>query len=186
MKKLTEDEKRVREELAKIFPQLKINADKVCGSAASKWSGDLLQLSIEMFLEKDTEYQIKIIDDGKLENFITYVMNFQLKRGNTTRFYHTHRKFIGKTRELFNGTYDYKQDNSLVKPFEDEISELQMCIDKQVEKLNPFQKMLIQEKVYHGISFVEISEKYDIPYSSLQTGLKKTLKNIKELCKHLT
>ena len=59
MKKLTEDEKRVREELAKIFPQLKINADKVCGSAASKWSDDLLQLSIEMFLEKDTEYQIK-------------------------------------------------------------------------------------------------------------------------------
>lgn len=185
MKKLTKDEKRVREELTKVFPQLVINCQKVCGTAYNRWGDDLLQLSVEMFLEKPVEDQIKTIEDDKLENFITYIMNFQLKRGQTTRFWHTHRKFVGKTRELFNGSYDYKQDDALVKPFDNEISELQMCIDQQVEKLNPFQKMLIQEKVYYGNSFVEISKKYDIPYSSLQTGLKKTLKNIKELCKHL-
>jgi len=186
MKKLTEDEKRVRVELTKVFPQLQINAQKVCGTAYNKWGDDLLQLSVEMFLEKPIEDQIKTIDDNKLENFITYIMNFQLKRGKTTRFWHTHRKFIGNTRELYNGSYDYKQDKMFERPFENEISELQMCIDKQIDELNPFQKMLIQEKVYYGNSFVDISKKYDIPYSSLQTGLKKTLRNIKELCKHLT
>ena len=185
MNKLTDDEKRVRVELTKVFPQLKINADKVCGQGAVKWADDLLQLSVEMFLEKKIDYQIKIINDGKLENFITYVMNFQLKRGRTTRFFHTHRKFLGTTRELFNGTFDYKQDESFPEPFEEEISELQMCIDAQVEDLNPFQKMLIKEKVYYGNSFVDISNKYDIPYAALQQGLKKTLKNIKELCQHL-
>jgi len=186
MKKLTEDEKRVRKELAKVFPQLKINAVKVCGAGASKWSDDLLQLSVEIFLEKETDYQIKVIEDGKLENWVTFVMNFQLKRGKTTRMWHTHRKFIGSTRELFNGTYDYKQNEMFPEPFADEISDLQLCIDKQVEDLNPFQKMLIQEKVYYGNSFVDISKKYDIPYTSLQQGLKRTLRNIKELCKHLT
>ena len=185
MKKLTDDERRVREELTIVFPQLQINAQKVCGAAYQRWGDDLLQLSVEMFLEKPIEDQIKTIENKKLENFITYIMNFQLKRGQTTRFWHTHRKFIGSTRELFNGTYDYKQNEMFPEPFADEISELQLCIDKQVEDLNPFQKMLIQEKVYYGNSFVDIAKKYEIPYSSLQQGLKKTLKNIKELCQHL-
>ena len=186
MKKLTEDEKRVRKELTKVFPQLQINCQKVCGAGYNKWGDDLLQLSVEMFLEKPIEDQIFTIEQNKLENFITYIMNFQLKRGRTTRFWHTHRKFLGTTRELYNGTYDYKHDEMFPKPFDEEISDLQMCIDKQVEDLNPFQKMLIQEKVYYGNSFVDISKKYDIPYTSLQQGLKRTLRNIKELCKHLT
>jgi len=186
MKKLTEDEKRVRKELTKVFPQLQINCQKVCGAGYHKWGDDLLQLSVEMFLEKPIEDQIFTIEQNKLENFITYIMNFQLKRGQTTRFWHTHRKFLGTTRELYNGTYDYKHDEMFPKPFDEEISDLQMCIDKQVEDLNPFQKMLIQEKVYYGNSFVDISKKYDIPYTSLQQGLKRTLRNIKELCKHLT
>lgn len=184
MNKLTEDEKRVREELTKVFPQLKINADKVCGSAAPKWADDLLQLSVEMYLEKDIEYQIKIIDDGKLEHFITSVMNFQLKRGKTTRMWHTHRKFLNSTRELFVGTYDYKNP-SLKEPFEDEVSELQDCINKHIAKLDPFEKMLIQEKVQWGSKFTDMAKKYNIPYGSLQSGLKKTLKKIREQCQHL-
>jgi len=180
--KLSKDEIKVREELTKAFPQLQINAEKVCGRGASKWADDLLQLSVEMFLEKPIEDQIYTVNQNKLENFITYIMNFQLKRGKTTRFWHTHRKFVGSSRELFVGSYDYKQDDMFPKPFEEEISALQMCINKYVKDLNPFQQMLIQEKVYYGNSFVEISEKFDIPYSSLQTGLKRTLKNIKEKC----
>ena len=184
MNELSEDEKRVREELTKVFPQLQINCRNVCGQGYDKWGDDLLQLSIEMFLEKPLEDQIETIDKGKLENFITYIMNFQLKRGKTTRFWHTHRKFVGQTRELFVGTYDYKYDG-LKEPFADEVSELQECINKQMSHLDPFEKMLIQEKVQWGTKFTEISEKYNIPYGSLQSGLKKTLKKIKEQCQHL-
>ena len=185
MKKLSEDEKRVRKELAKVFPQLQINSRKVCGQAYDKWGHDLLSLSIEMFLEKPIEDQITTIDNNKLEHFITYIMNFQLKRGKTTRFWHTHRKFVGNTRELFNGTYDYKQDDMFPKPFEDEITELQQCINKHISTLNPFEKMLIKQKIELGVRLTEIADQYDIPYSSLQTGLRRTLKKIKEQCQHL-
>ena len=184
-KELTEDEKRVREELAKVFPQLKINANKVCGSAAWKWADDLLQLSVEMFLEKATDYQIKVINDGKLEHFITYVMNFQLKRGKTTRWFHTHRKFLDSTRELFVGTYDYDNDPEFPEPFDDEVSILQRCVDEQIAELNPFDKMLIHEKIYNGASFKEMAEKYNINYNSLSEGLKQTLNEIKKTCQHL-
>ena len=70
--------------------------------------------------------------------------------------------------------------------FDDEISELQMCINKQMSELDPYEKMLLTEKIDWGNTYVEISEKYNIPYGSLQSGLKKTLKKIKEKCKHLT
>ena len=183
--KLSEDEIKVREELTRVFPQLQINAQKVCGQAYHKWGDDLLQLSVEMFLEKPIEDQIFTVEQNKLENFITYIMNFQLKRGKTTRFWHTHRKFVGNTRELFVGSYDYKQDDMFPKPFEDEVSELQQCINKCISKLDPFEKMLIKERVEWGSNFTEIAERYDIPYSSLQGGIKKILKKIKEQCQHL-
>lgn len=185
MKKLSEDEKRVREELTKVFPQLVINAKNVCGKGYDKWGDDLLQLSIEMFLEKPIEDQIKTIDNNKLENFITYIMNFQLKRGKTTRFYHTHRKFVGSTRELFAGSYNYDYDDDFERPLDDEASELQECINKHIKDLNPFEKMLINEKVQWGVKLTDISVKYNIPYSSLQTGLRRTLNKIKKQCQHL-
>ncbi len=184
MKKLTKEEIRVREELTKVFPQLQINARKVCGQGYSKWGDDLLQLSVEMFLEKPIEVQITTIDKGKLENLITYIMNFQLKRGKTTRFWHTHRKFIGSTRELFVGSYDYDY-GKMETAFDEEISELQDCINKQMSKLDPFEKMLLTEKIQWGSMYTEIAEKYNIPYAQLQQGLKKTLKKIKETCQHL-
>ena len=183
---MTDKEKKVYvdKHLTKIFPQLQINMTKVCGTAYDKWGDDLLQLSVEFFLEKDLEVQYEACVNNRAENFITYIANFQLK-SSTSRFWHTHRKFVGSTRELFVGNYEYDMYPNYPQPFEDEISLLQMCIDKQMKDLNPFQQMLIKEKVQYGNSFTEISEKFDIPYTSLQTGLKRTLKNIKEKCQHL-
>jgi len=185
MSKLTDKEKKtfVDKHITKIYPQLQLNMKKVCGVAFNKWGDDLLSTALEFFLNKDLEVQYDSCKKNKAENFITYMANFQLK-SSTSRFWHTHRKFVGNTRELFVGSYDYKHDD-FVKPFEDEVSELQNCIDKQMENLDPFEKMLIRERIQWGSSFKEIAEKYSIPYSSLSTGLKKTLNKIKLQCQHL-
>jgi len=183
---MTDKEKKayVDEHLSKIFPQLQINMKKVCGQAYNKWGDDLLQLSLEFFLNKELDVQYDSCVNNKAENFITYMANFQLK-SSTSRFWHTHRKFVGQTRELFVGSYDYDYDNDFDRPFEDEISELQQCIDKQMKDLNPYEKMLIQEKVQWGSRFTDIAKKYNIPYNSLSSGLKRTLKKIREKCQHL-
>lgn len=184
---MTDKEKKayVDKHLTKIFPQLQINAEKVCGAGTLKWGDDLLQLSIVMFLDKELEVQYDACVNNKAEHFITFIMNFQLKRGQTTRFWHTHRKFLGSTRELFVGTYDYDNDPEFPQPFDDEVSMLQRCVDEQIAELNPFDKMLIQERIYHGASFKEIGKKYNINYNSLSLGLKQTLKKIKQTCQHL-
>jgi len=178
-------ERLVREEITKQYPQLVINSEKVCGSGSSRWANDLLHMCIEIFLEKPLKDQIYTIHIGKVENFVTSLMNRQLKLGRTTRFYHTHRKFTERMREYYTDHFIYKEEDSFKKPFEDEVTDLMQCINSEINKLDPFQKMLIKEKVDLGYTYRDIANKYNISYSALQSELKRVLKKIKQTCKHL-
>lgn len=182
---LSKDEKYVRECLSKEYPQLVINCQKVCGAAYNKYGGDLLAICVEYYLNKPIEYQLKVINDGKLEHFITHLMNFQLKRA-TTKFYHQYRKFHEGQRELFDN-YDYSPPGDLdeERPFKDEKSEVMICIEESIKKLNPYEGMLVKEKILNNLNFAEISEKYNIGYFHLKKDLSKIIKKIKNTCSHL-
>jgi len=88
----------VTKEIGNIYNQLVINCEKTCGAGYNRWGSDLLPMCIEMFLEKDTEYIYKVYTDGKLENFITFMMGFQLK-SSSSRFWHVYRKHLNSNRE---------------------------------------------------------------------------------------
>ena len=182
--KLTEDEKFVRQKLAEVFPQLQINAQKVCGWGASKWADDLLQLSVEMFLNKDIKTQLYTIEIGKLENLITTIMNQQLKLGPTTKFYHTHRKFLTSTREMYdNHAYETEYLAFQSEYDDDNKTPLEKCIQCEMNKLNPYEKMIITKSVMQGHKFIEIADLYNIPPATIARDVKRELKKLKELCK---
>lgn len=181
---LTKDEKYVRDCITEIYPQLQINARKVCGAAYNKHGGDLLALCIEYYLKKDIKYQLKVISDGKLEHFITHMMNFQLKHA-TTKFYHQYRKHHEKQRELL-PNYDYKlgmMEEGF--PFSDEVSDVMQCIECVRKELDPYKGMLVTEYVLNELNFQEISKKYNIAYYHLKRDLEEVLLNIKKTCGHL-
>lgn len=180
--KLNEEEKKVRKALADIYPQLRINCEKVCGGGFYKWGEDLLILSIEAFLNKDTDYQLKIIEDGKIEHYITRIMNIQLKMSNTT-FYHKYRKFTEKGRELYIG-YDYGPEYiTESKPFEDEMSDCAQCIEKEIEKLDPYLKMLANERLIAGHKYIDISKKYNnISYYNLKQDAESLRNKLQKKC----
>ena len=60
-----------------------------------------------------------------------------------------------------------------------------LCIKKNINSLSPFEKMLVEERIIKKLRFVDIEERYDIPYTALTVQLKKTLKKLKEQCQHL-
>ena len=183
-KELTEEEIYVRKKLTDIYPQLKINAQKTCGYNTPMWADDLLSISVTFFLEKPLETQLKIISDGKIENYITFIMGTQVRSGSS-KFYSQHRKFTTSQREIYdNKTYKGKM-TTYQDPFEEEEDEVTTCIKFHMEQLNPYEKMIITEKVLEGKTFKDISRNYDIPYSSLTRTADETLKKLKELCKHL-
>ncbi len=61
-----------------------------------------------------------------------------------------------------------------------------LCIKQAINNLDPYEKMLVEERVIKGRKFKELAERYDIPYSSLTYTLKNTIKELKEKCKHLS
>lgn len=182
--KLTEDEKFVRDEVAKIYNQLVINCMKTCGDGYERWGHDLLPMTIEMFLSKDVKTQLKVIADNKLENYITYMMGLQLK-SSSSRFWHHYRKDTNKYRELF-PNYNYRNhDPEYAKPFEDEEDEITTCIKKAVENLNPYERMIVNEVIIEGETYKKVSETYDIPYYALKRDAEVIKLKLKQLCKHL-
>ena len=183
MDTLTKEEKLVRDTITQIYDQLKINCRKVCGAGYDKHGDDLLAMCVEFYLEKPLEYQLKVINDGKLEHFLTKMMAFQLKLG-TTRYYHQYRKFNEKIRDFF-PNYNYgKQylNNNLA--FADEENESLRCVKYYIDKLNPYEKMIINEYIIEGLTYTAISEKYNITYTHIKRDLIKLKKQLKEQCQH--
>ena len=179
---LTDSQKKeyIDKHITKIFPQLQINMQKTCGAGTSHWADDLLSIALEYFLKKPIDIQYDSCKNNKAENFITYIANFQLK-SSYSKFWHTHRKFSTRTREYFTDGYLY---DSTKESYEDD--DRMLCIKQAISKLNPFEKMLIEERVIKGMKFKELAERYDIPYSSLTYTLKNTIKDLKAKCKHLS
>ncbi len=128
-KSLTQDEKTVREELKKLWPQLQINERKILGSAYDRYSGDLMAVAVEYFLNKPIENQLKAIKEGKMEHYITFIANVQAK-SSTTKFYNLYKKHSLNQRVLY-VDYNYG-DNYLNKngAFHDEESEVYTCMKK--------------------------------------------------------
>ncbi len=183
---MKEDQKRriVTEEIGNIYEQLVINCKKTCGAGYNKWGEDLLAMCVEMFLEKKTDYIYKVYTDGKLENFLTFMMSFQLK-SSTTRFFHRYRKHMANNRELYDNLSVDQDRVARNTAFEDEQSEVYTCMKKVIDKLNPYEKMLVNEIMIEGARYNTTSEKYKINYHSLKGDYKKVQMKIKKLCKHL-
>ena len=176
----TEEEKKkiLDKELTKIYPQLVINMDKVCGYNKHLWAADLLVVAVEYWLAKPLEQQWKTFEDNKMENFITFIASVQVRSGGS-RFYTQYRKPSIQSRELFDN-YKYVADEDI----EEEYALVIECMKKQIDLLNPYEKMLIEEKIIQGRSYAYINQKYNIHNGHLLRDIKRIVKQIRTKCKH--
>mgnify|MGYP003632468107 CR=1 FL=1 len=183
---MTKEEIFIRKALTKVYPQLVINAKKVCSYSFDKYGYDLIAVCVEFFLRKPIEAQLTTIENNKLENFITFMMAIQLK-SSSSKFYREYRQHHLKQRELYDISYEKYGFSSVTNDaFEDEPNELIECIKAQMETLDPYSKMLINERVILESSYTDISKKYNINYASLKRDTDKALTEIRELCQQYT
>ena len=167
---------RVREELGKIYQQLITNSYKTCGKESLHLREELLHFCIQEFLDKPLEYQVKVINDGKLENMITRMMGLNLK-SSTSPFYYKIRKYTNNSRELLS-FYDYQMDDSVSEETEASC----LCISGSVSELPYYEKYLIEEHYYKGSKLSDISKKTKISPNVVRRDIMKTLKKIKNKC----
>jgi DNA-directed RNA polymerase specialized sigma subunit len=178
-KELTKEEVWIRQELTKLYPQLQINERKVLGAGYQLYGGDLLAVAIEFFLNKPIDNQVEAFNQGTAENYITWIMNIQAK-STTTKFYAEYKRHTIRMREYYPDNYLYDQQ----KVEDNSDDDLMVCLKQAIKQLDPYEKMLVEERIINGAGYDEIVEKYDIPYSSLSNELTKLKKKLKTLCKH--
>ena len=176
MNNLTADEQFVRKHVEDIYPQLLINERKILGSNYDRHKGDLMHLAIEFFLKKPMKQQLDTISQGKLENFITFIANVQAKRG-TTHFYKHYRQHTENSREFFIHEFDASEEKEVL--YNEDLYE---CVQRVIKKLNPFERMLVQEKFTEGQNYNDISARYGIPASTLTNESAKLRDKIKRIC----
>lgn len=179
---LTQDEKFVRRELEKVYPQLIINAEKVSTTNFNKWGLSLITVAVEFFLEKPIKQQLETIEKGKLENFLTFIMNVQLK-STSSKFYNEYRKHTDLSRELYEN-YAYKgKVGHMSDYYEEEKKErVWQCVEEQMKDLDPYEMMVLNEILKEQNTYKSVTEKYHINYISLKTTADELRDRIASSC----
>ena len=176
---MTKDEIYVRKELEKVYPQLLINVKNVCGKGYKQWGEDLLPVAITFFLEKPLEQQLRTIREGKLENFITWIMNIQLK-SNSSYHFSMYRKPMARNRELWDEKYDYmSKEDFIVENFNEE---LYQCVEEQLNKIPEEYKEAILGITFRHQPMTYYSEKSNLVQRRFIDEVEKYVKQIEKNC----
>jgi len=172
---MTKEEVFVRKELTKIYPQLKKNMKKVCGAGYDQWGDDLLAVAVTFFLEKPLEQQLKTIEDGKLENFITWIANIQLK-SNSSKHYRVYRKPLLDEREIFiNKEYYYNSSESFNE-------ELMACVENYLSEIDSNLATSYVQIVYDNKSLQSIATELQVSMKTVKRIIDDITLNIQERC----
>lgn len=175
-KELTEEEKFIREELTKVWDQLMINEQNILGSAYEQVRGDIMGIAVEYFLQKPIEIQLETIKKGKLVNLLTYIANLQAKSG-ASKYWYQFRRFKENSTPLHPGI-EYELEE-VEEPYN---VKLNKCIRDSIHKLDPLERMVLQERVLHNTPYADIEEKYKINYNALKSALQTAKQKIRRLC----
>ncbi len=162
----------MNEKLNEIYPILLSNARKITRGNKQE-AEEVLQIVILSFLEMSEERRMNIINNGKLEHFVTkgVALNFH---SSTSPYHRMYRK------RKHNELYD-------VHPQQDEewrhyYHERCDCVEEAVKELHWYSQHLIKEKFYEGLTYNELHKKYNISLNALVRDIKEGLLMIKEKC----
>ena len=173
---MTKEEVFVRNELTKVYPQLKKNMKKVCGAGYEQWGDDLLSVAITFFLEKPLHQQLKTIEENKLENFITWIANIQLK-SNSSKYYTVYRRPLIAERELFvNKNYNY---NPYGEGFNEE---LMKCVEEVLSEIDSDWSQYFVQIVYNNLPLQDIAKQAHLSMSTVKRTIDDITKLIQNRC----
>ena len=175
---MTKDESFVRKELEKVYPQLLINMKKICGHGSDLWADDLLPVAITFFLEKPIKQQLKTINEGKLENFITFIANMQLK-SKSSYYYTRYRKPNLVMREMF-ANIDYAEV--------DQVNDQEVfdCVNNALMGVGEKYRSLIINVVFGGMTIIDVAKELNVTQHTARNILNEQTKLIQNKCIHLT
>ena len=139
-------------------------------------SFDILQECILSFLQQPVERQLEIYNGGKIEHYITKCINLQWK-SSTSPYHRKHRR-----QGMMEVEYMEWQHLDVEADETDLWKEGCDCVEREIENLFWYHKILIKEKYYEAKTYAELHEKYKISKNSLLRDIKEAVAILKEKC----
>jgi hypothetical protein len=151
---------------------------------------DLLNFCLTEFLgKKSIEYQYKVaVTDNALPNYMGRSMSLNL-RSSTSPFWTQYRREgynsrgVYEVEEMENQELYYIQEDNIgleiheIDPYE--------CVVYHIDKLNFYDKQIINHHLIDNWTIKKISEHYNIPINGITKDIKRIKSKLKEHCKHL-
>lgn len=136
---------------------------------------DLLHECVVSFLQQPKERQLEILNDGKIEMFITKCVSIQFK-SSTSPYHRKHRR-----QGMMEVEYMEWQHLDIVVE-NDERDECIECILKEIDNLHYYYRILITDKFIKGMTYQELHKYYGISKNSLLKDIKTGVEILKQKC----
>ena len=156
------------------YDRLLENATKITHNVDD--ASDVLHICILALLEYPADKQIRLLNEGKLENYMTMCVNRQWK--SSTSPYHNQ---VRKQPQHETEYIDWKHD-SMGDEGRDEYDEMCDCVFKEIDNLHFYYRILVQDKYIEGLTFQQMNEKYKISKNSLLRDVKVGVEMLKQIC----
>lgn len=151
------------------------NAKKITKDEGEAY--DILHTCLESLLTYSQSRKNKIMEDGKLENYITKCVSIQYY-SSTSPYHRKHRKARQNENQYIDYKHDIEEDNS-------DVEYLQQCecVDEELQNIFWYNKVLVEKKYLEGWTYNELHSYYGISKNALLKDIQAGLEMIKEKCK---
>lgn len=156
------------------YNRLLENATKITHDVSD--AGDVLHICILALLEYPADKQVRLYNEGKLENYITICVNRQWKSA-TSPYHNQHRKQSQRENEYIDWKHDKMENEEM-----SEYDEMCDCALRELDNLHFYFRILVQDKYVNGLTYQQMNEKYRISKNSLLKDVKEGLEMLKLKC----
>ena len=170
-------EKWFRDNYKRFENEVKHNITKTQGPMKD-YLHDLIQIATLQFLNKPLSQQYQMLNDDKVQGYLLVTCKMHIQ-SSSSPFYNQVRKHKLQTRSGALPEGVWEQNNI-------ENTDLWDCYQQEMDKLGFYERKLIEEKYFNGLSYDDIHKKYQITKASLITDMKKTFDIIRKNCEHCT
>lgn len=151
------------------------NATRICRDKNK--AIDVVHHCVMDFIQLPAPKQQQMLDDGKIENWITKCVSLQYK--STSSPYHYQNRKVRMSEDEY---LEYKHDFGDVEEYDFQHDDCMECLEREVKNLFWYTRTLIEKKFIEGMTYQQLHDYFGITKNSLHRDIKAGLRELEEIC----
>jgi len=137
---------------------------------------DVLHHCVMDFLQLPISQQQQMLNDSKIENYLTKCVSIQYKSSSSPYHYQNR-----KVRMMEDEYKDWQHDNE-ADEYDFQLDECLECLKRETKNLFWYNQVLIEKKFFEGWTYQQLHDYYGISKNSLVRDIKVGILELKNKC----